>query len=224
MSSVGQFVKAPITRITLADAVYETLLEAIISGRLKPETVLSEVAIAKELEVSRTPVHEALRQLAKDGLVVQEVNRKARVASFSRNDVHEIFEMRKLLEGKAAELAAGQISEEDLARLRSGAEQLAASRDGVDWVERWIDHDQEFHDTIGRAGGNGRLWQDIARYRLLHRGFNRLATNVDCLQTALQEHQAILAALAARESGTASLLMVAHITAWQDFFVRNFPR
>ena len=86
----------------LSDAVYETLLEAILSGQLAPGTIVSEVSLARQLAVSRTPVHDALRQLAKDGLVQQRANRRAVIATVSRDDVHDIFEMRKLLEGEAA--------------------------------------------------------------------------------------------------------------------------
>jgi DNA-binding GntR family transcriptional regulator len=224
MPSPAEFSGSSIERTTLADKVYETLLEAIVSGRLSPGTELSVVGLAKELDVSRTPVHDALRQLAYDGLVDQEVNRKARVSSFNRDDVFEVFEMRKLLEGRAAELAASRMDARTLACLRGTANQLAASSLAVDWQQRWIEYDEEFHDRIAHASGNRRLWIDISRYRLMHRGFNQIATNVDCLQTALDEHQEILSALEERNGGEAASAMVSHIETWQVFFVKNFPR
>jgi DNA-binding GntR family transcriptional regulator len=213
-----------IERTTLSDKVYETLLEAIVSGQLVPGVELSVVGLAKELDVSRTPVHDALRQLAHDGLVEQEVNRKARVASFTRDDVFEIFEMRKLLEGAAAEKAASGIDEKTLSALQAEADHLASSPNTVDWVQRWINYDEEFHNAIARASGNRRLWKDIARYRLLHRGFNQMATNAEVLQKALAEHQAILKALTKRDAAKTSAAMVSHIATWQAFFVKNFPR
>ncbi len=213
-----------IERTTLSDKVYETLLEAIVSGQMVPGVELSVVGLAKELDVSRTPVHDALRQLAHDGLVEQEVNRKARVAAFTRDDVFEIFEMRKLLEGRAVELAAKAIDDQALESLQSEADYLAGSPDAVDWMQRWINHDEKFHDTIARATGVRRLWKDIARYRLLHRGFNQMSTNTKVLKQALQEHQQILGALAKGDSKKAAETMVDHITTWQDYFVKNFPR
>ena len=90
----------------LSDSVYETLLEAIISGKLARGTIVSEVSLAKQLEVSRTPVHDALRQLAKDGLVEQRAGRRAVIASFSKEDLFDIFEMRMLLESAGARRAA----------------------------------------------------------------------------------------------------------------------
>jgi len=213
-----------IQRSNLSDKVYETLLEAIVSGQLPPEMELSVVALAKELDVSRTPVHDALRQLAHDGLVEQEINRKARVASFTRDDVFEIFEMRKLLEGESAKLAAKKMDAAVLAELRAVADSLADNRDAVDWLARWIDHDERFHEAIAEASGNRRLWMDISRYRLLHRGFNQMATNVDVLQKALAEHIEILDALEKRAAKKAYTAMVSHIETWQKFFVENFPR
>jgi len=209
---------------TLSDSVYQQLLEAIVSGRLSSGTVLSEVAVAKELSVSRTPVHDALRQLAKDGLVEQAPGRRSRVAEFSHDDVFEIFEMRKFLEGPAAELAATRMDRRQLIPLRATADDLAATTDDPDWVQRWIDYDDEFHQLIAEACGNKRLCKDISSYRLSHRGLNKLATNVDCLQKALAEHYEILDALERSDPEGARAAMIAHLDTWQDFFVRNFPR
>src|SRR5262249_48072220 len=146
------------------------------------------VSLAKQLEVSRTPVHDALRQLAKDGLVEQRAGRRAMIATFSKDDLFDIFEMRKLLEAAAARRAATRIDRGTLTHLRGLAEELRAHRDDPDWLTRWTDYDEEFHDAIAKASGSHRLWQDIVRYRLLHRGFNKLVTNVEGLQQALDEH------------------------------------
>jgi DNA-binding GntR family transcriptional regulator len=208
----------------LSDAVYETLLEAILTGQLEPGTVISEVALARQLEVSRTPVHDALKQLAKDGLVQQRANRRAVVARFSPEDVREIFEMRKLLEGEAARRAATRIDRATLARLRATAASLAETRGGPDWVGRWTDFDEEFHNEIAQASGSPRLCQDILRYRMFHRSFNRLATNPECLVRALEEHTRILDALDRRDPEQASREMVSHIHEWQAYFVSHFPR
>ncbi|MBM3995437.1 MAG: GntR family transcriptional regulator [Planctomycetes bacterium] len=207
----------------LSDAVYETLLEAIISGRLHAGAIVSEVSLAKQLEVSRTPVHDAMRQLAKDGLVEQRAGRRAVITTFNRDDLYDIFEMRKLLEGEAAKRAANRIEHASLASLRSVGESLKNYSDSAEYIARWADFDEEFHESIAKASGSPRLWQDIVRYRLLHRGFNKLATTVDGLQTALREHLQILDALEKRDGNTASRLMVDHIQAWQTYFVNHMP-
>jgi DNA-binding GntR family transcriptional regulator len=208
----------------LSDAVYDTLLEGIVSGRLPPGEVVSEVALARELQVSRTPVHDALRQLAKDGLVEQRANHRAVVASFSREDLFDIFDMRKLLEGEAARRAATRIDRQTLQDLRQTNEQLAAQPpDSPGWLLRWTDFDEEFHGAIARASGSKRLCQDIVRYRMLHRGFNKLVTTPACLKQALEEHLQIIEALERRDGDTAARALISHIQEWQAYFVSHFP-
>ncbi|MBX9677279.1 MAG: GntR family transcriptional regulator [Gemmataceae bacterium] len=213
-----------IERARLSDSVYETLLEAILSGRLASGTIVSEVSLAKQLDVSRTPVHDALRQLAKDGLVEQRAGRRAVIATFSKEDVYDIFEMRKLLETEAARRAATRIDRTTLANLRAVADDLASDRKAAHWMTKWIDFDEQFHDAIAKAAGSQRLWQDIVRYRLLHRGFNKMSTNVDSLQQALAEHIGILDALEKRDPEAAASAMLTHVSEWQAYFVNHFPR
>ena len=213
-----------IERTRLSDAVYETLLEAIISSKLAAGSIVSEVSLAKQLDVSRTPVHDALRQLAKDGLVEQRAGRRAIITTFSKEDVFDIFEMRKLLEGEAARRAATRIDRATITRLRKIGDDLRTDPDKTDYLTRWADFDEEFHEDIAKASGSTRLWQDIVRYRLLHRGFNKLATTVDGLQDALVEHFQILDALERRDSDAASKAMIEHIQEWQAYFVNHFSR
>ncbi len=213
-----------IERTRLSDTVYETLLEAIISGRLASGTIVSEVSLAKQLDVSRTPVHDALRQLSKDGLVEQRAGRRAVIATFSKEDVFDIFEMRKVLEAEACRRAASRIDRSTLAQLRAQGEELRKDRDQPDWVTKWADFDEAFHDAIAKASGSSRMWQDIGRYRLLHRGFNVLATTAESLQQALDEHFVILEALEKRDAEGASRAMTEHVAEWQAYFVNHFPR
>ncbi len=208
---------------SLVDEVYEAIMGRILSGKLPSAGPISEVELARELGVSRTPVHDALRQLAKDGLVIQSHNRRAIVAKFTADDVYEIFEMRKLLEGHAAELAAGRMDRRQLVPLREAAESLKDGLDAADWAQRWADFDETFHRVIATASGLPRLCQDILRYRTLHRGFNKLSTDPEGLRQALAEHENILDALEARDARAARQRMVAHVAAWQDHFIRTFP-
>ena len=217
-------IQGRIERTRLSDTVYENLLEAIISGKMASGAIVSEVALAKQLDVSRTPVHDALRQLAKDGLLEQRPGRRAVVTAFTKDDVFDIFEMRKLLEGEAARRAAPRIDRPTLTRLRAMGEDLRDNPDRTHWLNRWADFDEAFHDAIARASGSPRLWHDIARYCLLHRGFNKLALTIDGLQHALTEHFQILDALEKRDGESAAKLMVKHIQDWQTYFVSHFSR
>jgi len=208
---------------SLAEVTYHRLLEEIFAGRYPPHSILSEVRLAEALGVSRTPVHDALRQLAKDGLVVLQRNRRARVAGINRDDIFEIFELRKMLEGPACELAARRMDQRQLTPLRQFANRLLSKPKAAEWIHLWAEFDDAFHRTIAEASGNRRLAEDINRYRLLHKGFNRLATDRESLQQALAEHVAILDALTARDAARARELMVAHIAYWQDYFISHVP-
>lgn len=217
-------IQGRVERARLSDAVYETLLEGIVSGKLAPGAVVSELALAKQLNVSRTPVHDGLRQLAKDGLVEQRAGRRAVIASFSQDDLYDIFEIRMLLEGEAARRSATRIDPATIARLRSTGAMLAADADQADYLTRWADFDEAFHEAIAEASGSPRLAQDIQRYRLLHRGFNKLATKAEDLKEALAEHFRILDAFEKRDADLAAKSMVDHIRKWQAYFVKLFPR
>ncbi len=213
-----------VERSRLSDSVYETLLDAIVSGKLASGTIVSELALAKQLEVSRTPVHDALRQLAIDGLIKQRAGRRAIITSISREDVHDIFEMRKLLEGEAARRAARRIDRRTLSSLRTLGDSLKTDPHPSDFLTRWADFDDAVHEAIARASGSTRLWQDIARYRLLHRGLNKLGATAERLQHATAQQMQILDALEKREAESAARLMVEHIHEWQTYFANHFPR
>ena len=203
----------PIAKISLAESVYQRILEAILSGSLASGAELSEVALAAELGVSRTPVHEALLRLAADGLVEDLVSRQARVVRYTREDVVEIYGMRRILEPAAAELAATRIDVAQLSELRSVAESLLAGAGKRDWANRAIEFDLRFHQTLAAAAGNDRLRAEIAKYRRLVRAFCRATGDRENLQQALREHLAIANALAVRDGAAAREAMIAHIDA-----------
>jgi DNA-binding GntR family transcriptional regulator len=207
---------------SLAETVYEAILERILRGTLEPGTVLSAVRWADKLQVSRTPVHDALRMLTADGLVECPAGRRAQVADFTRDDLWEIFEMRRFLEGPAAELAAGRMDGRQLSPLREQSDTLARAGESQDWINRWSDFDEQFHAAIAASCGNSRLRRDIDRYRLVHRGFNRVSTDFESLQDAHAEHVEILEALEAHDGKAARAAMENHIIHWQRYFVERF--
>jgi len=204
-----------------ADSVYSSILADILAGRLVSGTPISELSLSRELRVSRTPVHEAVRQLVKDGLVHQTTHHRAVVAALSKEDVQDLFDMRRLLESEAARRAASRMDRQTLARLQATADSLAGDFGALDWTERWASFDEDFHSSIARASGSPRLFQDIGRYRLLHKGLNRHATTADILQQALHEHVRILEALNQRNGDAAAKAMDEHISEWQRFFANR---
>jgi DNA-binding GntR family transcriptional regulator len=205
--------KGPIPRTSLAESVYQHILEALLAGHLPGGSELSEVDLAAELGVSRTPVHEALRRLAADGLVDRLAHRRARVARFARHDILEIYEMRTVLETAAAERAAQHLDPAQLAELRAAADALGAGGNARGWMARALDFDVRFHEVLAAATGNERLRAEIVKYRHLVRAFCRISGNADNLRQAMREHRRILDALEARDAAAARRAMAAHIDA-----------
>ena len=210
----------------LTRTVYEQLLEDILSGRRRPGEPLSELALTRELGVSRTPVHNAMLQLTKDGLVEQVPNCRPVVRGLTHKDIHEMFEMRILLEGETARLAANRMDAAPLARLHNHHEKVSKTQGSRKaWVRSWADYDEAFHHAIAQASGNQRLALDVSRYRLLHRGLNLYSFEethapLAVLRTAIEEHGSILDALQKKDAEAARDAMRMHLRRWQQFFAK----
>jgi DNA-binding GntR family transcriptional regulator len=200
-----------LSRTFLAEGAYEAILERILSGALPSGATISEVALARNLNVSRTPVHQALVRLAREGLIEHRSGLQPRIARFTREDVIEIYEMRLLLESAATQRAAKRMDPRVLAELTREADALAAAPDGPDWARQALDFDSRFHDAVAIASGNRRLRQEIAKYRLLVRAFCRMTGSSENLRDALREHQAVLRALAERHPAAAGQAMAQHV-------------
>lgn len=205
----------------LSESVYETLTQMIVSGELQPGRPVSESELSRRLEVSRTPVHEAIGRLVKDGLVIQPRNRRPIVASFSSEDIFDVYEMRRILESEAAAKAAVRMDQVTLSELAEAAAAFRISGSKAETLREWVEFDDRFHTAIAAASGSRRLEADVQRYRLLHRVFNRTHTNPAILEPALQEHLEILKALRERDPIGARKAMSDHIAEWQRFFVHH---
>ncbi|TWT98953.1 GntR family transcriptional regulator [Neorhodopirellula pilleata] len=205
----------------LSEQVYESLVEMIVRGKLEPGQTVSEVELARLLSVSRTPIHEAVKQLVKDGLVVQAANRRPVVVSFGPEDVRDIYEMRRILESEAAAKAADRIDRPTIQRLSASLDDFRQSQPTAASISVWVKLDDEFHSAIASAAGSPRLAADIVRYRMMNRVFNRSHTDAGILQQAAQEHQAILDALRERDADAARRAMCEHLEEWQRFFANH---
>lgn len=187
----------------------------IISGDIEPGVSLSEIALAEEFSVSRTPVREALKQLQTEGLV--EI--RPRVGTFvtipTRREITELFEMKELLEGAAARLLAqrGRVPEVDLLEENLRAADAAVARDDRN---RYAELVQEFHDLIIRGADNSKL---EAHYRMLMNqlAYPRLvATSLSQPGRPLQsdrEHHRVLELIAAKDGDSAERVMREHVRA-----------
>lgn len=217
---------APATRsreVSVSRNVYRDVFDLIFTGQLAPGAVISEKQLAAKLGVSRTPVHNAVLQLVKDGLVTQEANHRPVISRVTRADVEEIFDMRRLLECEACRRAALRIDRATLGRLKTWVDELTRAVGDADALTQWADFDDVFHDAIAEACGSARLAADIRRYRMVHHALNRLRMTADLIPQALAEHVAILRALKARSPEAAAKAMDEHLTEWMAFYIHRFP-
>lgn len=145
---------------TLREKILETIREAILKGNLKPGEKVAEPELAERFGISRTPIREAFRQLESEGYLTVIPRKGAVVAALSERDVQEFYAIKSILEGYAAELAAQNLSDKDLARLETINEKLKKLADDGD-VKAFYRVHNEFHDTFLKAADNSKLYELI---------------------------------------------------------------
>jgi len=148
---------------------YEAICDGILSGRYPAETHLREATLAEEIGVSRTPVREALRQLAAQGFVVHLPNQGTFVRDWSPASISDLTDMRAQLGVLAARLAAARATPEDLVRLRACLENMNAAMAGnaADRHERMLAGARVFFDSIFALSGNGWLLDSFRQSTVL---------------------------------------------------------
>jgi DNA-binding GntR family transcriptional regulator len=205
------FPTVQLVRQSLGEVVYDRLLSAILSGQLIGGDELSEVTLADQFGVSRTPVREALNRLASDGLVENGHNRRATVRTITREMVVEIYQVRQCLESGATRLAAARMGADEIARLDALAATVRPDGVAID-QEKALVFDAELHGSIARNCGNRRLADEVKRYSNFVPIFQRLAgKRDDRLLLAYEQHLMIIEALRARDGDGAAAVMTEHI-------------
>lgn len=195
----------------LRELVFDSLREAIIRGSLRPGERLMEIQLAEQMGVSRTPVREAIRKLELEGLVVMVPRKGAYVAGLSIKDIADVFEIRKALEGLAAELAADRISDEEIEHLERILHRLSDAGDGKRFDE-FIAIDTEFHAVLFQAGRNDRLTQIINNLReQIHRFRITSLSMPGRMSAAVDEHRKIVDAISQHDVDEAKRLAMDHI-------------
>ena len=183
----------------------------IVSGRLEPGSLHSIGAIAERLNVSITPVREALHDLAKDGLIEMRRNRGFVVRRPNEEELDEIVGVRTMLEVGAVTEVTDRSLIEDFGQLRDLCERNQAYAKARDW-ENFVETDREFHLLILGALGNARLVDIVGNLRDQSRlwGLDRIAGSAS-FQRSLQEHSSLLDAIEAGDSAAAAAVMRAHL-------------
>lgn len=182
-------------RSALSQQVSKVIMQGLLDGHLQPGDRLVENDLANLLGVSRSPIREALAELAQSGVVVREMGRGSRIRQWTKQDLEELFGVRSVLEGYAARLVVGRIDDKSrraFERIITRMRAAAARNDFATMIEL----DLEFHFLFWRHSGNALLQQTLEglsqQFRLFltmnwkfHGGLSRVATNHERLLKAL---------------------------------------
>lgn len=211
--------------LPLRDVVFNTLRDAILTGKLVPGERLMENQLAEKLGVSRTPVREALRMLELENLVELVPRKGAQVLDMSEKDIVNILEVRSALEGLATSVACKKMSKEDLQQLKNmevDFEKAVADND----VEHFVDIDEDFHDLIFAATENDKLINifrnlriQLYRYRMA-----QAKNNETSMSTIVAHHRSIIRAIENHDVEEGASIAQGHIKYQTESilrFVRN---
>ena len=196
---------------SVVDQVYGVIRERILTGVLERGARVHQEDVAADLGVSRTPVREALRRLAAEGLIEMRTNRGARVADLEPDDMRQPYEARLVVEPGAARLAAQRELPEARARMRSA---LATQRKAIPDVSRSFAANREFHIALVAASGNAFLLQFVEHLWVARIGaviYEHQAESPERMSLDADEHEQILEAIAAGDARGAESLTRRHI-------------
>jgi DNA-binding GntR family transcriptional regulator len=201
--------------LRLSEKAYHLIKEKIVTLELKPLSVIHEQALKEELGLGRTPIREALHQLAAEGLVIIAPRRGMFVADISITDLQKIFEVRMLLEGFCARLAAQRATAEQVAQMEATLAELEGVPEGD--IEALMAIDERLHELLYLAADNEFLADSLQRLhalslRLWHLVLDRLSS----VQEAVEQHREITRALKARDEVRAEELVQQHIAHFQQ--------
>jgi DNA-binding GntR family transcriptional regulator len=200
----------PIRVDSVADLAYERIREYVLGGGVSSGTRLGQVELAERFGISRTPVREALRRLAGEGLVDFHSNRGFRVADLGLDAVLKRLEVRAILEPGIAGLAAGRRTEDDLEAMQEAIDDEMRARDGLEAH----DASRRFHVALARAAGNDEFVRVIESLWLVEVGRRllfRRSTEPDWQREDVSEHREVLAAVSEGRTADAERLMAGHV-------------
>lgn len=195
---------------SLRSRVFHRLREDILNGKYQDNEELKEVAIGKELGVSRTPVREAFRQLELEGLLQIIPNKGAYVTGITPKDVHDIYMIRTSLEGMCARLACEHITKEQLEELEENV-YLASFHASKGHMDQLTDLDNRFHHILYEACDSKmleNLLQDFHQYVIRIR---KKTLSTDRGVTSNEEHKCLMEAIKAGDAVKAEKLAIEHI-------------
>lgn len=207
--------------LPLRDVVFNTLRDAILTGKLVPGERLMENQLADKLGVSRTPIREALRMLELENLVELVPRKGAQVLDMNEKDVINILDLRAALESLGVKLACRKMTKEQIEELKSIEQEFEDAYDKED-LERSVEADENFHDLIFKSTENDKLIQiinnlriQLYRYRINHLKYAKANARVQ------EHHHSIINSIEERDADKAEQAAVEHVKYQTEFILRE---
>lgn len=211
----------PLSSPTLAEQTVDLIRKRILGGGFARGERLVEAQLAKQLQISRGPIREALKQLAAEGLVREEPRRGTFVTAPTGKDVRDVYDLRAAIEARAARLVIRQQDPRAIEGLRHalGRLQTAVRRSDLRDLVR---SDYEFHETLCRVSGNGRLHEVFVRNASVLRVLIQLEEGqfYGSFDEVEHQHRELLASIEAGDESEAEELIVRHLEEARDRLLR----
>ena len=194
---------------SIADAVFEKLESDILTGVYKRGTILTENELSTQLEVSRTPIREAIRRLEQENLI-KELSKGHEVIGITSADIMDIYDVRIAIEGKATRLCAERITDAEIDEMRDviALQEFYTKKNSADKIKG---PDSRFHELIYKCSRSA-IYESVLSS--LHRKIQLCrkvsVSNTDRAEHAIKEHREIFNAIASRNLDHAEKLMVEH--------------
>lgn len=201
--------------LSLSRQAYERLRDQIVTLQRAPGSLLDEAELMKSLHLGRTPIREGLQRLAGEGLVFIRPRRGIYVANLNLTDLQQIFELRQVLEGYAAALAAERATAADVAALEEALAPLDRECDPSD-NQCYIEIDSAFHRALARSAHNTFLEDNLARmYNLNLRLWYFSLSKMGPVREAIEQHRAVVEAIKCHDIHIAEAAVRKHIRDFQ---------
>ena len=191
---------------TLRERILSTIRAAIVNGEIRPGTRIMEPELAERFGISRTPIREAIRQLESEGLISVIPRKGAIVASISPQDISNFYELKMILEGHAARLAAKNLTENDLAKMETVNRQIEAASAKKN-LSRVLDLQNEFHEIFLRACGNDKLLAIVQNLVMQFQRIRLMPAMLGRIKGSIRQHTEIIEAFRRKDAARAEELV-----------------
>lgn len=210
----------PVKQGSIRSRIVDAVRDAIYSGRLRPGDTLLELQLARDFQVSQTPVREALFQLERLGLVRRVPNKGTFVSHLTLEEVDERLQVRSHLEVMAAQHAALRLQPEDVTTLERHVEEISAAILRNDYFESFK-ADLEFHRCVWNVAGNKTLYSVLDQIAAPMFAFLSIirSSRLDNLKRVMHSHQEIVQALIGGDSDSIRNVIQLHFKDSYDFFI-----